>query len=78
MLNRVLVALVDAFESSACNNTVTYSEAMAVQRILDDLCTSTPGCKAAQAAAAPAAARLSLLPLLAVTLLAGWWVVVAP
>lgn len=79
MLNRVLVALVDAFESSGCNNTVTYSEAMAVQRILDDLCTSTPGCKAAQAASAgAAAARLSLLPVLGVTVLAGWWVVVAP
>lgn len=78
MLNRVLVALVDAFESSGCNNTVTYSEAMAVQRILDDHCTSTPGCKAAQAAAAQAATPLSLLPLLGVTLLAGWWVVAAP
>jgi hypothetical protein len=40
MLNRMVVALVDAFESSACNNTVAFSEAMAVQKIVADLCSS--------------------------------------
>jgi hypothetical protein len=43
MLNRMVVALVDAFESSACNNTVAFSEAMAVQKIVADLC-SQAGC----------------------------------
>lgn len=43
MLNRMVVALVDAFESSACNNTVAFSEAMAVQKIVADLC-STAKC----------------------------------
>jgi hypothetical protein len=78
MLNRVLVALVDAFESSGCNNTVTYSEAMAVQRIVDDLCASTPGCKAAQASAGAVGTGLSLLPLLGAALVGGWWLLAAP
>lgn len=44
MLNRMVVALVDAFESSACNNTVAYSEAMAVQKIVADLCNQAGSC----------------------------------
>jgi hypothetical protein len=44
LLNRVIVALVDAYESSGCNNTVTFSEAMAVQQILRDLCAEA-GCQ---------------------------------
>lgn len=64
MLNRVIVALVDAFESSACNNTVTFSEAMAVQQIVRDLCVEA-GCQPKSSAAAPACSRVSLLLLVA-------------
>jgi len=48
-LNRLVVALMDAYESSACNNTVTFSEALAVERIVDDIC-SGAGCSVASRA----------------------------
>ena len=48
-LSRLVVALMDAYESSACNNTVSHSEALAVERIVKDLCTEVD-CKAASAA----------------------------
>lgn len=62
-LNRLVVALMDAYESSACNNTVTFSEALAVERIVDDVCSGT-GCSMASRAIL-AGSGLGFVPVLA-------------
>lgn len=72
MLNRVVVAVVDAYESSACNNTVTFSEAMAVRQIVNDLCVES-GCQAPQARASGSANRVvGVASLLALVLAVSW------
>jgi hypothetical protein len=72
MLNRLIVAVVDAYESSACNNTVTFSEAMAVEKIVNDLCVGS-GCRAQQARASGGAGGLArVAPWLAAVLAVLW------
>lgn len=71
-LNRLLVATMDAYESSGCNNTVTFSEAMAVEIALRDLC-SDSNCQATSSAAAGRRQAGSRPLVLAVLLAAAAW-----
>jgi hypothetical protein len=61
-LGRLAVALLDGFEASGCNNTITFSEDMAVQRLVSDLACSGGTC-VARAAASGAGARPQLAAL---------------